>query len=452
MSDFKARFIMNFIKDDRWHYIADGLKVTLIVTFCAVLIGVVLGFLLAIVRSTYDKTGKLKLLNLICQIYITVIRGTPVVVQLLIIYFVIFASVDVSKTIVAILAFGMNSSAYVAEIFRSGIMAVDNGQFEAGRSLGFNYRQTMIYIIMPQAFKNVLPALGNEFIVLLKETSVAGYIALQDLTKGGDIIRSRTYDALMPLMAVAIIYLVMVMIFSKLVSMLEAFGDFHALNGITEEIHKGEVVVIIGPSGSGKSTFLRSLNLLEVPTGGHIYFEGVDITDAKVDIDKHRQKMGMVFQHFNLFPHKTILENITLAPIKLLKKDKAEAEKEARELLKRVGLEEKADSYPSQLSGGQKQRIAIVRSLAMNPDVMLFDEPTSALDPEMVGEVLELMKQLAQEGMTMVVVTHEMGFAREVADRVMFVDEGRVKEQGTPEEFFANPKDERLKEFLSKVL
>ena len=225
----------------------------------------------------------------------------------------------------------------------------------------------------------------------------------------------------------------------------KAFGDFHALNGITEEIHKGEVVVIIGPSGSGKSTFLRSLNLLEVPTGGHIYFEGVDITDAKVDIDKHRQKMGMVFQHFNLFPHKTILENITLAPIKLLKKDKAEAEKEARELLKRVGLEEKADSYPSQLSGGQKQRIAIVRSLAMNPDVMLFDEPTSALDPEMVGEVLELMKQLAQEGMTMVVVTHEMGF-------VMFVDEGRVKEQGTPEEFFANPKDERLKEFLSKVL
>ena len=232
----------------------------------------------------------------------------------------------------------------------------------------------------------------------------------------------------------------------------KAFGDFHALNGITEEIHKGEVVVIIGPSGSGKSTFLRSLNLLEVPTGGHIYFEGVDITDAKVDIGKHRQKMGMVFQHFNLFPHKTILENITLAPIKLLKKDKAEAEKEARVLLTRVGLEEKADSYPSQLSGGQKQRIAIVRSLAMNPDVMLFDEPTSALDPEMVGEVLELMKQLAQEGMTMVVVTHEMGFAREVADRVMFVDEGRVKEQGTPEEFFANPKDERLKEFLSKVL
>lgn len=221
MSDFKERFILNFIKDDRWHYITDGLKVTLTVTFCAVLMGVILGFLLAIVRSTYDKTGRLKILNALCNVYITIIRGTPVVVQLLIIYFVIFGSVDISKTLVAILAFGMNSSAYVAEIFRSGIMSIDNGQFEAGRSLGFNYRQTMIYIIMPQAFKNVLPALGNEFIVLLKETSVAGYIALQDLTKGGDIIRSRTYDAFMPLMAVAIIYLIMVMIFTKLVSMLE---------------------------------------------------------------------------------------------------------------------------------------------------------------------------------------------------------------------------------------
>jgi len=232
----------------------------------------------------------------------------------------------------------------------------------------------------------------------------------------------------------------------------KSFGNFNALDGIDEVIRKGEVVVIVGPSGSGKSTFLRSLNLLEVPTEGHIYFEGVDITDKHVDIDKHRQKMGMVFQHFNLFPHKTILENITLAPIHLLKKSKAEADARAMELLKLVGLEEKANSYPSQLSGGQKQRIAIVRSLAMDPDVMLFDEPTSALDPEMVGEVLELMKQLAREGMTMVVVTHEMGFAREVGSRVLFVDEGKVKEQASPEEFFANPKDERLREFLSKVL
>ena len=229
-------------------------------------------------------------------------------------------------------------------------------------------------------------------------------------------------------------------------------GALHALNGVTTEIRKGEVVVIVGPSGSGKSTFLRSLNLLEVPTSGHIYFEGVDITDKKVDIDKHRQKMGMVFQHFNLFPHKTILENITLAPIKVLKKSREEAEKQAMELLQLVGLEEKVHSYPSQLSGGQKQRIAIVRSLAMEPDVMLFDEPTSALDPEMVGEVLDLMKQLARDGMTMVVVTHEMGFAREVGTRVIFMDAGQIREEAEPEEFFTNPKEPRLREFLSKVL
>ena len=221
MQELKKEFILNFIEDNRWKYIVDGLKITLIVTIFAVLIGVLLGFLIAIVRTTHDKTGKLKILNAICKVYLTVIRGTPVVVQLMIIYFIIFGSVDISKVLVAIIAFGINSGAYVAEIVRSGIMSIDNGQFEAGRSLGFNYAQTMMYIIMPQAFKNVLPTLCNEFISLLKETSVSGYIALQDLTKGGDIIRSRTYDAFMPLIAVALIYLAMVMIFTKLVSLLE---------------------------------------------------------------------------------------------------------------------------------------------------------------------------------------------------------------------------------------
>lgn len=221
MQELKKEFILNFIEDNRWKYIVDGLKITLIVTIFAVLIGVLLGFLIAIVRTTHDKTGELKILNAICKVYLTVIRGTPVVVQLMIIYFIIFGSVDISKVLVAIIAFGINSGAYVAEIFRSGIMSIDNGQFEAGRSLGFNYAQTMMYIIMPQAFKNVLPTLCNEFISLLKETSVSGYIALQDLTKGGDIIRSRTYDAFMPLIAVALIYLAMVMIFTKLVSLLE---------------------------------------------------------------------------------------------------------------------------------------------------------------------------------------------------------------------------------------
>lgn len=230
------------------------------------------------------------------------------------------------------------------------------------------------------------------------------------------------------------------------------FGELSVLNGITEHISQGEKIAVIGPSGSGKSTFLRCLNFLEIPTEGEIWFDGVNMTDVNVDIDRMRQKMGMVFQHFNLFPHLTVLENIILAPVHLKLQTRKEAEENARRLLERIGLLDKADTYPAMLSGGQKQRIAIVRALAMNPEVMLFDEPTSALDPEMVGEVLDLIRELADEGMTMVIVTHEMGFAREVATRVMFVDEGQIKEQNTPEELFSNPKNPRLKEFLSKML
>ena len=232
----------------------------------------------------------------------------------------------------------------------------------------------------------------------------------------------------------------------------KSFGNLEVLKGVSQHISRGERVVLIGPSGSGKSTFLRCLNLLETPTSGEIIFEGQSITDDKCDINKIRQKMGMVFQHFNLFPNMTILKNITLAPVRTGLMNKEQAEKEARELLKRVGLEDKADSYPAQLSGGQKQRIAIVRALCMKPEVMLFDEPTSALDPEMVGEVLDVMKELAKSGMTMVCVTHEMGFAREVADRVLFMDEGKILEEGTPSEIFTNPKEQRTKDFLNKVL
>ncbi len=229
-------------------------------------------------------------------------------------------------------------------------------------------------------------------------------------------------------------------------------GEVKALDGVTYDINRGEVVVIIGPSGSGKSTLLRSLNLLEIPTDGTIHFDGVDITDPKVNINLHRQKMGMVFQHFNLFPNMTILRNMTVAPMTLLKKSKEEAEAKAMELLSRVGLADRADAYPSQLSGGQKQRVAIVRALCMEPEVMLFDEPTSALDPEMVGEVLDVMKSLAREGMTMACVTHEMGFAREVASKVVFMDDGIIIEEGTPDEIFNNPKSDRLRDFFAKVI
>ncbi len=232
----------------------------------------------------------------------------------------------------------------------------------------------------------------------------------------------------------------------------KAFDGQEVLKGITTTIRKGDVLALIGPSGCGKSTFLRSLNLLEKPTDGHVLFEGTDLTDSSVDINQVRQKIGMVFQQFNLFPNMTIEENIMLAPVKLGRMTKEEAKKKAEELLERIGLSDKADAYPAQLSGGQKQRIAIIRSLAMNPDIILFDEPTSALDPEMVGEVLAVMKELAQDGMTMVVVTHEMGFAREVANRVMFINDGVIQEEGTPQEVFGSPKSPRLQEFLSKIL
>ena len=232
----------------------------------------------------------------------------------------------------------------------------------------------------------------------------------------------------------------------------KSFGDLQVLKGITTTIEKGERVVVIGPSGGGKSTFLRCLNLLEEPTGGHVVFEGEDLTDPNADVDMARRRIGMVFQHFNLFPHLTIMQNITLAPVHLKMKTQAQAEEEGRKLLARIGLLDKADTYPDMLSGGQRQRIAIVRSLMMNPDVMLFDEPTSALDPEMVGEVLQLIEELAKDGMTMVIVTHEIGFARRVASRVLFIDEGIIKEENSPEKFFTEPKDPRLQDFLSKVL
>ena len=385
--ELSSEFVSTFIEEQRYLLFLNGLKTTLIVAFAAAALGVVLGFIIAYIRTTHDQTGHLRILNGVCKLYLTVIRGTPTMIQLLIMYFVIFGSVNIGKVPVAILAFGINSGAYVAEIFRSGIMSLPPGQMEAARSLGLNYTQATWKIILPQAVKNVLPALGNELIVLLKETSISGYIALQDLTKAGDIVRSRTYSTFFPYISVALIYLVMVLFLEKLLNHME---------GRLARIYRGDVVCLIGPSGCGKSTFLRCLNHLEKPTGGTIKFEGTEVTEAQ--IDKIRQKMGMVFQHFNLFPHMTVKENLCMAPTLLKLKSKEEAARKADELLARVGLSDKANVYPNSLSGGQQQRIAIARALAMDPDVILFDEPTSALDPEMVGEVLALMKELAHTG------------------------------------------------------
>ena len=343
----KEQFYLNFISDDRYKFFINGLKVTLTVTFFSVLIGIVIGFLVGTIRSTYDKTGKMRILDMICKAYLSIIRGTPVLVQLMIMYFIVFSSPDANKMVTAVLAFAINSGAYVAEIFRSGIMSVDNGQFEAGRSLGFNYVQTIWYIVLPQAFKNALPALCNEFIALLKETSVVSFIALQDLTRAGDLVKSRTYNPVLPIDHSSVDLsgccnnpyenwsafwkgvcarmndkmnaienrtepLIHVENLSKSFK-----GSQHVLKNINVDIYKGDIVFVVGPSGSGKSTFLRCLNRLEEPTGGHILFEGTDITNPKTNIDKLRQKMGMVFQQFNLFPHMTIMKNLTIAPVEI---------------------------------------------------------------------------------------------------------------------------------------
>ena len=451
-----------FIAADRWKWFLNGLKITFAVTIGALILGVIIGLLIAVVRTAHDscRMGKsniiLSILNAVCKLYLTVIRGTPMMVQLLIMGFVIMVPKDdTARLVCGIVTLGINSGAYVAEIVRGGLMSVNPGQMEAGRSLGLNYAQTMRLIVIPQAIKNILPALGNEMITLLKDTSLVSVIALRDVTKQAQNIVSNTYQAYVPYVSLASCSAFLRGGCAKVIdvkNLHKSFGNHEVLKGVNEHIEKGEKVVVIGPSGSGKSTFLRCLNLLEEPTGGEIIFEGQNITAKDTDINLVRRRMGMVFQQFNLFPHLTVRENIKLAPVKLKVMTDEEADKRALELLARVGLPDKADSYPAQLSGGQQQRIAIARALAMNPDVMLFDEPTSALDPEMVGEVLEIMKELADDGMTMVVVTHEMGFAREVATRVLFMDGGNIVEQNEPKEFFANPQHPRLKDFLSKVL
>ena len=402
------------IATNYYQYFLRGTRTTILISLLTVFCGSILGCLIAFMRLS-----KFKPLEKFASIYITVIRGTPMLVQLYIVcYQLDFISyptgtlfgVDLERALPCIIALSINSSAYVAEIIRAGIQAVDKGQMEGARSCGMTNAQAMRCVVMPQAVKNILPAIGNEFVTMVKETSIIQYLGIGDLMYNNGIVVTSTYNPLPCYYISAIIYL--------------------ALN------------IILG----------KGLNLLEQPTAGKIYFEGEDITAKGFDVNRHRQKVGMVFQQFNLFNNLTVLENITISLTKVKKQSEEESKEKALKLLKRVGLEDKANAYPSQLSGGQKQRIAIVRALAMEPDVLLFDEPTSALDPEMVGEVLQVISDLARDGITMVVVTHEMGFARKVGTRVLFTDGGQIAEQGTPEEIFEHPQNARTKEFLSKVI
>ena len=458
-----------------WPMFIRGAGTTLILSVFTVVIGLIVGVVLALMRL-----GKFKPLSLISAAYTEFIRGTPLMVQ---IFFIFYAlpqmgikipnisglGFDFPRFASGILAMGLNSAAYVGEIVRAGIQAVDRGQTEAARSLGMTGWQTMRRVVLPQAFKNILPALGNEFVTVIKESSIVMTIGITELMFNTSQVYSSSFRYFESLIVCALIYFVMTFTTSRLLGVMERrmnksdiilevkdlkmrFGKLEVLRGVNTTVRRGEVIVVIGASGAGKSTFLRCLNRLETPTDGDILFEGESVVHAGRNLNTLRERMGMVFQQFNLFNNLNVLDNITLAPTIVKKADKAKSEEEARALLRRVGLEDKAAAYPAQLSGGQRQRIAIVRALAMHPDVMLFDEPTSALDPEMVGEVLDVMQQLAADGMTMVVVSHEMGFARKVANRILFMEDGVIVEDGSPAQIFEHPKSERLREFLGKVL
>ncbi|MFI3173102.1 MAG: ABC transporter permease subunit [Eubacteriales bacterium] len=500
-SGIQESFEKTFVTEDRYLLILEGVKVTLIISILAAILGTILGFGICMMKLRNSK-----LLSTLANIYIRLFQGMPMLVILMIFYYIIFNTWNISAVVVAILAFGMNFAAYVSEMMRTGIEAVDKGQTEAALAIGFSKQKTFMKIVFPQAAKHFLPIYKGEFISLVKMTSIVGYISIQDLTKMSDIIRSRTYDAFFPLVSTAIIYFIISYILTMIITKLQmnidpknrkrelpgiklegktsnrnqgektsqnkksspqvesegqemiciqnlkkVYPNVTPLKDVNSVIKKGEVISIIGPSGTGKSTLLRCINMLETPTEGSIIVDGEVITAKNCDICKVRQKMGMVFQSFNLFNHLMIIENVMIGQVELLKIDKQEAYERGMELLRMVGLSEKAFSYPDELSGGQKQRIAIARTLAMNPEVILFDEPTSALDPTMVGEVLSVIKTLAQQGLTMLIVTHEMKFAKDVSTRMFYMDEGVIYEDGTPEEIFEHPQKEKTIIFVKRL-
>ncbi len=482
-------FYKTFVKEQRWVLIAKGLGITLLISALSTLFGTLLGVvLLFMLRS------RKKFIHAPASFFCTIIQGIPTLVILLIVYFVIFGSVSLSPVIVATIAFSLIFSVSVAGILESGINAIDRGQEEASVALGFGKIDLYRRIIMPQAVAHVLPLYKGEIVSLMKMTSIVGYIAIQDLTKAGDIIRSRTYEAFFPLIAVAIIYFLLSSLIGFIISRIaeginpkrrkvrlprmaeegvieleseeksndgsvlieiehlrKEYPNITPLMNVNTTIRRGEVITIIGPSGTGKSTLLRCINRLETPSSGSIKVFGEDTSDKKTDLRALRQRMGMVFQSFNLFSHMTVIENVMLAPVVLKKERKEYAYANGMRLLRLVGMAGKALSYPDELSGGQKQRVAIARTLAMDPEIVLFDEPTSALDPTMVGEVLSAIRELAKRGMTMMIVTHEMKFARDVSSRIFYMDQGEIYEDGTPEEIFERPRRDRTRVFVKRL-
>ncbi len=481
------------LEENRWLSILNGLLVTMVITFGGFLLANLLGALLCAMALSKSRVQ-----NRIADLYSRLVQGLPIVVILLILYYIIFAHAGVSNVLVAVIGFGIVFAAYMAQLFEGSISGVSKGQWEAALAMGLTKRQAFRGIVLPQAVRTMLPGYFSNLISLMKGTAVVGYIAVTDLTKVGDIIRSNTYEAIVPLLTIAIIYFVIACILLSLMNQIrkrlvtrktkktkrhrihrnnrtdssskledqkflgdgniisirhlsKAYGNVVPLGDIHADIKRGEVIAIIGPSGTGKSTLLRCLNRLEEPTSGTVLVCGEDESAKDCNLSKLRQKMGMVFQSFNLFNHLNVIDNIMYGPLNVLGLSEKEAYERGMKLLRTVGLEDKELSYPDELSGGQKQRIAIARTLAMEPEIILFDEPTSALDPTMVGEVVAVIKRLAQEGMTMLIVTHEMRLARSVSSRIFYLDQGVIYEDGTPDQIFDHPEKERTRRFINAL-
>ncbi len=493
----KDSFYKNVIKEDRWKLLLSGLGITIALSILSGLFGTALGAFICFLHTRKKRFAKT-----IAGVYIKIFRGIPIVVLLLVLNYLIFTGQNFPAFWVCVIGFSLDFSAYTSEIFRKGIDAVPSGQGRAAKAMGFSSFHGFRKVILPQALIHILPVYIGQFISLVKLTAVAGYISVMDLTRSADIIRSRTYEAFFPLILTAIIYLLLSFILITLLSRFEKkikpgsrridkvkslmdrymsgelktdlgeaasddkekgellykvehlskrYENVEPIKDINCEIHRGEVITIIGPSGTGKSTFLNLLNQLETADGGDISFKGESILADGYNLNELRQNVVMVFQAFFLFSHLTIVENIMLAQTELLKRSREDAFVYSMDALKQVGLASKAMNYPNELSGGQQQRVAIARGIVMNPEIILFDEPTSALDPTTIGEVLTVIRKLARKGMTMVIVTHEMSFARDVSDRIFYVDEGIIYEEGTPTEIFQNPTKEKTRQFIGHL-